>query len=232
MINLFLAATLIGMSTVAQMPMQQLPPIQQPTPTHQQTPTIPGSAPIKGAPHGPQKAKYSPQGQPRLEGEMQVTAIYTSPGVATLQNGEWVGNENLYNISKDLAIVVEIIAPPNIAIPITKEMIREAVIPILRQAGLQPQMTILNSPLPFFHVLIMINPIDKGYVAYCAGRLFEKVSLSRIQLAPSYSWQAITWEKQELLLFGTEQLKGQVISTVESIAKAFTERYQSYQNKK
>lgn len=159
-------------------------------------------------------------------------SIFTSPGVATLQNGRWVGSEHLYNLAQDFGVVVEIIQPTGQSIAINEASIRDKVLSLLSAAGLRPRTTLIanESPLPFLHILLMINPIERGYVVYFAARLFESVQVNRVHLKVDLTWQAITWEKQEILIFATEQLQTELFKTIDSVISSFTEKLKSYQN--
>ena len=89
----------------------------------------------------------------------------------------------------------------------------------------------LYTPLPFFHVLIMINPIEKGYVAYVGTRLFESIDIKRsgAQLDQQTAFQAITWERQLLLITAKEDLLAQVNSSVDELTTEFLNRYKYFQ---
>lgn len=76
----------------------------------------------------------------------------------------------------------------------------------------------------------MINPIEKGYVAYCGGRLFEEVHLDRVVLDQQTAMQAITWETESLILSPKEELAYQIEKTVDTITNTFVERFQFYEN--
>lgn len=89
----------------------------------------------------------------------------------------------------------------------------------------------LYTPLPFFHVLIMVNPIEKGYVAYVATRLFESIDIKRsgALLDEQTAFQAITWERQLLLITAKEDLLAQVNSAVDELTTEFLNRYKHFQ---
>lgn len=157
--------------------------------------------------------------------------VYSLPGIATLQGGQWVGTEHLYNLSPNLGIVVEIVKPSTVTLPFTEDTLKDKIIFNLKSAGLSPRDSLFadQSPLPFLHMLIMVTPIDKGFVAYCSGSLLEQVELKRVYLQTGIIWQAITWEKQELITIPTEQIQEQLEKTILSIVSSFGERYRSYQ---
>lgn len=194
--------------------------------------TMPKSSNVQPQTSHPQDIQSSPKAalprNSRLQAQMPLSQdIYTSPGVATLQGNQWVGAENLYHLSPDIGIVVEIIKPADLTITLSESMLKEKISGILRNSGLFPRVTLFKdkTPLPFFHLILMVNPVEKGYFAYCSARLFEQVNVSRVFMKSDFIWQAITWEKQELLLFPTEQLQQQIDSVIQSLTMAFGEKY-------
>lgn len=94
------------------------------------------------------------------------------------------------------------------------------------------EMPKVYTPLPFFHVLIMINPIEKGYVVYIGTRLFESIDIKRAgaRLDEQTAFQAITWERQQLLISSKEDLTAQVNATVDELTNEFISRYKYFQN--
>lgn len=197
-----------------------------------QSPSHPHSAPKHSPVVSQPAAKHSSSLSQFAVKQQTMTSIYTAPGVATLQGGQWVGSEHLFNLSPDLGIYVEVVKPAEVNVEINTASIKDRIAAILRNSGFQPRLSLFadRSPLPFFHILIMLNPIEKGFVAYCTGRLFEEVQLMRTHLKVGITWQAITWEKQELIIFPTEQLQEQIDKTMQVITTAFGDRYKSYQN--
>jgi hypothetical protein len=190
------------------------PPLKSPPPTPE-TPVTPVPKPEL-----PPAPLLSPSG-----------SVYTSPGIVTVQGGDWVGNEHLFNLTTEVGIVIEIVGPKGVTLPFSESILKEKVVKLFQEAKIPVRLENgSESLLPFFHLLLMINPIEKGFVAYCSGRLFENVQVSRINLPAGIIWQAITWEKQELILFGTTQLQEQVFSVVERVVNAFVTRYKE-QNK-
>ena len=156
--------------------------------------------------------------------------VFTSPGIATNQGGQWLGSEHLYNLTPNIGIYPEIVMAPGLPIPITEGSIKEKLMPILRTGGIIPRtLSAGGTPLPFLHVLIMITPIDKGYVAYCALRLFEEIQNKRVFLPSDVVWQAITWEKQELVTASSEQIMQEIEKTLSNFALSFAERYRMKQ---
>lgn len=189
------------------------PPVT--TPSQPSVPPAPAPSPFPSSASFGQPLRQEPSG-----------SIYTSPGIATNQGGQWVGSEHLYNLSPNIGIFPELVMQPGLPISITEISIREKLIPILRTGGVNATPLLVGkSPLPFLHVLVMITPIDKGYVAYCAIRLFEEIQNKRVFLPAEVIWQAITWEKQELILAPTEQIQEEIEKTLVNLAQAFADRY-------
>lgn len=204
------------------------PPPKQPA----AAPWPPGqqSAPAqKNAPFQKIQIPKNPLSQkPGLTDEVPTEgSIYTSPGIVTRQGSDWVGSENLYNISPQLGVEVEIIKPPSFPIPLSEDQIKEHVITILQDAGLSPRHSVLSrvDVLPFLHVLMMIQPIDRGFAIYCAVRLFEEVQNKRVFFKPGITWQGILWEKQELVISPPDQIQDQVNKTLDGILSSFVGVY-------
>lgn len=153
--------------------------------------------------------------------------IYEAPGEASLQGSAWVGNFNLYNLSSRLGLYIEIVAPPGFSL-IGEESIVRLAMPILSSGRLMiVNETYKGTPLPFLHLLIMIQPMEKAFAVYCAGRLFEQVQNDRVYLKPGILWQAITWEQQEMVISPPDQLQVQIDQTLATILKGFVDLYKS-----
>lgn len=159
---------------------------------------------------------------------LSLNTVYTSPGIASLRGGDWVGSEDLYNLTNNIGVHVELVAPKGLSV-ISEAALFEKVSEILKTVGLHPSLAMTGAnPLPFFHVLIMLQPIDRGYVAYCAGRLFERIDLPRVHLKTGVIWQAITWEKQEIIVSSQEQIQMELMQTISNITTTFAETYKAH----
>jgi hypothetical protein len=158
--------------------------------------------------------------------------FYPNPGIVANRDGRWVGSDHLYNLTSKIDIVVEFFTPPNVVLPVTKEAIKTTITEIFKKARITPpaEVSYDKPPLPFFHMLIMVYPIEKGYVAYCEGRLFEKIELERVKPDEQTAMQGITWESQNLIISSKEDLANQLIKSVEEIATAFADRYRFYED--
>lgn len=156
--------------------------------------------------------------------------FYPNPGIVANREGRWVGSDHLYNLTNKIDIVVEFFTPPNMVLPITRDAVKTTISEIFAKARITPPTESLGAPLPFFHMLIMVYPIDKGFVAYCEGRLFERVELDRVRADPQTTMQAITWESQNLIISSKDDLVNQVTKSVDEIATSFAERYRFYED--
>ncbi|MCB1119473.1 MAG: hypothetical protein KDK65_05895 [Chlamydiia bacterium] len=156
--------------------------------------------------------------------------LYAYPGILYKDLGEWVGTDYLYNLPPQLGVVVNVISASGDDLPFKIEQVKQEVMNILDDYRLQPTPVAALGPqaLPFFDLLIMIYPIDKGFVAVCDGRLFEKVEVERVELGQDVSLQGITWEKKSLIRASKEDFQEFLDNSVEEIAKAFGERYKVY----
>lgn len=161
-------------------------------------------------------------------------ADYLHPGILVFLNGRWEGSDHLFNISSHIGVYVSIIKPQNEDLDITEHQIQQEIEKLFSQVHIQPQTLTLmgRPPLPAFEVEIFVYPIEKGYTAFCQGRLFESVILERFKMDPNMAFQAITWEKQQLIISPKFQFAEQLLNTVREITTTFTERYQVYERMK
>lgn len=160
-------------------------------------------------------------------------ATYFHPGILALLNGKWEGSDHLLNISSHIGIGVTILKPEDDRLPLKEEEVRAKIEALFKKSGIDPT-TLVESgkaPLPVFQIEILAYPIEKGYVAFCQGRLFESVILQRFQLDPDTTFQAITWEKQTLQVGPSKQTVDQILQSVEEITASFIERYDFFVKK-
>ena len=161
-------------------------------------------------------------------------AEYLHPGILVFLNGGWEGSDHLYNLTNNIGVSVSFVKPEEEALDISEAQIQKEVEEIFAQANIRPQTLALagRPPLPTFEIEIFLYPIEKGYVACCEGRLFESVTLERFKMDPNMAFQAITWEKQNLIVSPKTQITEQLTKTVQGIASAFAERFQAYERLK
>lgn len=162
------------------------------------------------------------------------STIYMHPGMITYRDNKWIGGDHLFNVSKNIPVAVELLLPADLTVTITDESIRDQITEIFKKVDITTnfEFTAEKPPLPFFHFLVMVHPIEKGYVACCDGRLFEDVHLNRVILDPLTAIQGITWEKQSLIVFPEKLFEEQIKAAVEDIATTFSTRYEAYEKLK
>jgi len=160
--------------------------------------------------------------------------VYTFPGLVTQIAGRWVGSDYLYDLPANIGVAVDIIVPEGTLSPIDTNAVKDLVASIFASNGIDPVSEAIGDrpPLPFFHVLIFIQPNEEKYVGYVAGRLFEGVKLFRFDFTLPGTEQAITWEKQELIVTSVNQFQSELMKTISEIAHNFTGRVAYFINDK
>lgn len=164
-----------------------------------------------------------------------IGVTFTLPGIIGLRDKRWVGSDNLYNLKPNISVYVEIVAPEDQKFSVNEQDIKERVQQILSKAGIQPiAFAEPGEPpfLPLYHVLIMLNEVDPCIMACCACRLFESVTLKRVILDPGITYQAITWEKQDLISASKKDFYPLVEKTIDELTASFVERFQYFVNLK
>ena len=202
-----------GTSTIQSTPMKPLPPIQQAKPT---------PPPVKAAPTRPTATPT------------QATLSYFHPGIIILDGQEWKGSDHLLNLTNQIGVYVEIIRPENSKLQLNEEAIRSKVSALFNAVGIMP-VTLVNPeepPLPAFEIKIFLYPIERGYVAYCEGRLFESVILKRFDLDPGMAYQAITWQRQTLIVSPVDKAVQQIDQQINEIVASFIEIFQFFDKRK
>jgi hypothetical protein len=158
-------------------------------------------------------------------------AKYLHPGILVYLNGEWQGSDHLLNLLSNIGVYVTILKPQDETLNITQEQLQNEVVKIFEKANIKPLTLAAEGkpPLPAFEIEIFLYPIEKGYAACCAGRLFESVFLDRFKMDSNMAFQAITWEKQSLIVGPKSTFAEQLTKNIQEIAAAFTERFQAYE---
>ncbi len=161
-------------------------------------------------------------------------ATYLHPGILVFLNGQWEGSDHLLNISNNIGVYVTIVKPESEALDVTNEQLQKEVEAIFQQGNIKPVIMTAQGrpPLPAFELEVFVYPIEKGYAACCDGRLFESVTLDRFKMDPNMAFQAITWEKQTLIVGPKSTFADQLKQNIQAIAAAFVERYQAYEKLK
>jgi hypothetical protein len=159
---------------------------------------------------------------------------YTHPGVVSYLAGRWIGNDNLYNLSNEIRIVVEMIKPSGTTLPITGEQIRAKAETMFRANGLNPYVAEGSTPTvtPFLHLQVLVYPIEGGFTASIELRLIENITIARMQTEGGANWQGITWEKQNLVIAKTNDFATQLQVAVDELMDAFIKRFLFYEKLK
>lgn len=154
--------------------------------------------------------------------------FFPQPGIiASSQGGSWEGAEHLYNITNNIGIYVEVISTKDMRAPPDQKRIKDTITSLFEKVKINPSSE-SSPPFPFFHMLVMIAPVENGYAIFCEGRLFESVTLQRFALARESFFQAITWEKQALFIAPSNELDLYIEKGVREITDLFVEKYKYY----
>ncbi len=151
---------------------------------------------------------------------------YLFPGLVRYSIDKWVGSDYLYDLPSNIGVVVEVVSPTGSTQNINTALIKQNIEAIFSYARINPVTESFQGqpPLPFFHLLIFAVPVENSYVFSISGRLFEAVRLARLNLRLPGTWQAITWEKQELIVASKTLFFEQLLATSKEIAEFFTQR--------
>ncbi|MGK5594065.1 MAG: hypothetical protein ACSNEK_01735 [Parachlamydiaceae bacterium] len=167
------------------------------------------------------------------EKESEVTGpLYVYPGVVRVKDGKWVGYDYLYNLTSNIPVEVTVIKPKEVSVPFTEEAIRDKIANLFEDAGIDTNVNIEGGrpPVAFFNMMVLIYPVNDGFIALTDGRLFETVSVKRVTPAPSEGvLQAMTWEQQNLLVASSESFMSLLNHNIEDIANNFLERYRFFE---
>lgn len=191
----------------------------------------------KKTPKKPQKDLPQKQALPppvKLPPLTPQQAEYLHPGILVFFNGKWEGSDHLLNLTNNIGVNITIFKPEAESIDISDIQIKKEVEEIFKEANIKPQTLAAagSPPLPTFEIEIFIYPIERGYAAYCEGRLFESVKLDRFKMDSNMAFQAITWENQHLIVSPKNQFSEQLTKTIQDIATSFTERFLDYERLK
>lgn len=230
-IGLFLAAS-FGSGSSSNKPTQ---PLQGPAPPqqtiHQQTPSQ-GKTPTQQQP--PINRELLQQKMREREAQSYAEGpLYIYPGVVRVKDGRWVGFDYLYNVGSNIPIEVTIVKPPEASVPISEEAIKNRMAEEFQNAGIDTSVLTAGGqpPRALFNMMILIYPLNEGFIALCDGRLLETVGVKRVELASTEGvFQAITWEHKKLIVAPTENFASLLTQTVESITRAFLERHKFFES--
>lgn len=213
-----LHVSLFGAATMA-------PNVSTPSSTTPAKPATPAPATTPSKPAAPAKKVQNTPVNP--------SEVFTQPGIVFFKNGKWLGSDYLLNLSSDLKIIAEIVkSQNNESLPLQENALANIVSARLKQAGLNPSDTILTNQLvtPFLHVLVLVQNIEKaGYAVSCHLSLFEVVKLERVTLTDEVSFQAITWDKETLLLVPVGQAVSLIEKAVGDLTDEFIKRFEFFE---
>lgn len=198
---------------------QPTPPEPEPAPQPQSLKTLVSQTP----------GQRLPLGQSEMS---SAVPYYAEPGITGFQNGRWVGSDHLFNLQKDIGILIEVLQVTGDKSFVDIKEIERSIMSLFKEAGLNPYLLEggPKPPFPFYHILLISMPIPDGKVVLVDERLIEEVHLDRVKLAEGVRWQAITWERQTLVQAAKEAIQGVVFKNVIQLAQEFIERYKYYEN--
>lgn len=191
------------------------------------------AGPVMGKPpasKGPGKSSRKPKLEMDQPPQYPEQPLYTYPGLLAKIGKRWVGSDYLYNLHRNIGVKVEVIKKEGKEIPIDENALAQLVAEIFQKGEIVPESLASydSPPLPFFHVLIFAFPSENSNIAFISGRLFEDALLARYGLDPIGTWQAISWEKQDLVVTSPLQFDEQLKKSVANIAETFVNRVETY----
>lgn len=174
--------------------------------------------------------------KPTPVNRMADVPTYLFPGMVGLSKRLWVGSDYLFYLQNNIGVVIELIADKQVKSDEGKVLVVESKLKadaeaIFRKVGINPQSYSIDNaaPLPFFHILIMMYHADSKIFASVSGRLFEEAMPARLNLdSPVGTFQAITWERNEILITSAPQFPEQLELLVKNICDSFIYRYEYF----
>lgn len=159
---------------------------------------------------------------------------YTLPGIVGSGGAGWVGSDHLLNLTNKLYVNVDIIKSDDVQLPFSQEEARAIILGALEKADMETSFVQdePGPPLPYFNLLLMIQKIEGGYAVSIQGRLFEAVTIKRVILPESITFQAITWEKQNLIITPSQQFRAEVFKSIQEVAGIFVSRVEYFDKQK
>lgn len=151
---------------------------------------------------------------------------FVYPGIVRYTGGTVEGGDHLLGIGRNIGVDLEIYGDSGF--PLRREDLLQPV----RELFKDYRFSLDQSPpyLPFFYIVVIILPVNKGFSVYVSGRLLEKVELRKLQFDSSITWQAITWEKESFQIVSVEDATKEVRDTVMEIAKYFIDRVSFFES--
>lgn len=164
----------------------------------------------------------------------QQSATYFHPGILVFRDGQWQGADHLLNLPTQVGVYVELVKPPTLKLDISAEEIQARVSSFFAQNRLSPVSLVQVGapPLPMFQIKIFIYQFEKGAAAFCEVRLFESVNLNRFQLGTGMAFQAITWQRQSLVVAPSTRILEEINKRLSEMIQDFVTVYQTYEQRK
>lgn len=166
--------------------------------------------------------------------EVVQQAEYLHPGILVNLSGKWEGSDHLLNVPSNIGVYVRIFKPESETLDVTEAGLQKEVEAIFNDANIKP-LTLTTAgkpPLPAFQIEVFVYPIEKGYAAFIDGRLLESVVLARFEMDANMAFQAITWEKQSLIISPKAKFVDHLKQAVQEISQVFVTRFQSFEKLK
>lgn len=192
-------------------------------------------APLETLPSNQKEdVRRAPSAGYRPRSVVKSVANYFHPGVLIFKDNAWMGGDYLYNLTNHIAIYISILAPANNTLNITESVLKRRVEELFVQGGIDPVTLVEEGKpaLPFFHIQILLYPFGQGYAASCKAALYESVGLKRPNLELGTAFQAITWERESLIVAPAGSIVDQLETSVMETTHAFIERVQYYKQLK
>ncbi|CDZ81664.1 hypothetical protein BN1013_02200 [Candidatus Rubidus massiliensis] len=171
-----------------------------------------------------QSRQALPQELPEPAGNVGPKETYAFPGMVGFQGGRKVVSENIFNLNLPIAVTVEVIKPQGKTIAIEEGVLTNFINRTLNEQGIQTG----GQGTPLLHLLVFVNEVENIGFAYMGLRLLESVKMDRILLPKDFYFQAITWEKQDLIAASQQDLETEVQKSAQDLLKSFIERYQYF----
>lgn len=192
-------------------------------------PSLPPIPPLQQKEKDKSTEEYKPT-KPVERKQVKLSPVYFHPGVLIFKNGTWNGGDYLFNLSNQIGVYVNIIQPENSEINVDENAIRKKVENAFSQGGITPTIIVSEGepPVPFFQMQILVYPAGNVVAASTKGALYEAVTLKRAILEQGTSFQAITWQRESLIVSSPQDFEVNLLKNVDETVNSFVERYQFY----
>lgn len=152
------------------------------------------------------------------------------PGLATIKNGHWVVNDLFYGLPFNIGVKIDLLRPSDKFVPLDVVALQNRVKGILGGAGIVTEAIVYPCapPTPIFNVIIMAYPCDRKCVGFITAQLLEPAKPSRIDVDINGVWQAVTWERQSLVVSACETFEAEVGNNLARLASEFSRVFKFY----